>query len=91
MAIDYRKTAQMLVDELGGNDNIINAAHCATRLRFVLKDENMVDKEKVSKIPGVITTVQARGQFQVVIGNHVKDAYQFVMELITIDENAAVS
>lgn len=91
MAIDYRKTAQMLVDELGGNDNIINAAHCATRLRFVLKDENMVDKEKVSKIPGVITTVQAGGQFQVVIGNHVKDAYQFVMELITIDENAAVS
>lgn len=91
MAIDYRKTAQMLVDELGGNDNIINAAHCATRLRFVLKDEAIVDKEKVSKIPGVITSVQAGGQFQVVIGNHVKDAYQFVTELITIDENASVS
>lgn len=91
MAIDYRKTAQMLVDELGGSDNIINAAHCATRLRFVLKDENIVDKEKVSKIPGVITTVLAGGQFQVVIGNHVKDAYQYVTELITINENAAVT
>ncbi|MBD5112372.1 MAG: PTS transporter subunit EIIC [Ruminococcaceae bacterium] len=91
MAIDYRKTAQMLVDELGGNDNIINAAHCATRLRFVLKDESIVDKEKAAKIPGVITTVQAGGQFQVVIGNHVKDAYQYVMELVTVDENAAVT
>lgn len=91
MAIDYHKTAQMLVEELGGNDNIINAAHCATRLRFVLKDESIVDKEKAAKIPGVITTVQAGGQFQVVIGNHVKDAYQYIMELVTIDENAAVS
>lgn len=89
MAIDYRKTAELLVQELGGDENISNAAHCATRLRFVLKDESIVNKDKVAKIPGVITTVQAGGQFQVVIGNHVKDAYQFVMELITIDENSA--
>lgn len=89
MAIDYRKTAELLVKELGGDENISNAAHCATRLRFVLKDESKVDKEKVAKIPGVITTVEAGGQFQVVIGNHVKDAYQFVMELINIDEGSA--
>lgn len=87
MAIDYRKTAEMLVNELGGDNNIVNAAHCATRLRFVLKDESIVNKDKVAKIPGVITTVQAGGQFQVVIGNHVRDAYQFVTELIHIDEN----
>lgn len=91
MAIDYRKTAELLVKELGGDENISNAAHCATRLRFILKDESIVNKEKVSKIPGVITTVQAGGQFQVVIGNHVKDAYNFVMELITVDENSAGS
>jgi len=89
MAIDYHKTAELLVKELGGDANISNAAHCATRLRFVLKDESIVNKDRVAKIPGVITTVQAGGQFQVVIGNHVKDAYQFVMELITIDENSA--
>lgn len=87
MAIDYRKTAEMLVNELGGDNNIVNAAHCATRLRFVLKDESIVNKDRVAKIPGVITTVQAGGQFQVVIGNHVRDAYQFVTELIHIDEN----
>lgn len=86
MAIDYRKTAELLVKELGGDENISNAAHCVTRLRFILKDESVVDKDRVAKIPGVITTVSAGGQFQVVIGNHVKDVYGFVMELIHIDE-----
>lgn len=88
MAIDYQKTARELVKELGGNDNISNVTHCATRLRFILKDESIINKERVAKIQGVITTVQAGGQFQVVIGNHVKDAYQFVTELVTVDENA---
>jgi PTS system beta-glucosides-specific IIC component len=89
MAIDYRKTADEIVKELGGNENIKNVTHCATRLRFILKDESIVDKDKVSKIPGVITTVQASGQFQVVIGNHVKDAYGFVISQVTVNEDTA--
>ena len=56
MAIDYQKTAKELVKELGGNDNISNVTHCATRLRFILKDESIVNKERVAKIQGVITT-----------------------------------
>ena len=87
MAIDYRITAKELVKELGGNSNISNVAHCATRLRFILKDESIVDSGKVAQIPGVITTVQAGGQYQVVIGNHVQDAFNFVMELVTVDES----
>lgn len=86
MAIDYQKTARELVKELGGNENISNVTHCATRLRFILKDESIVDSAKVSKIQGVITTMQAGGQYQVVIGNHVKDAFEYVMQLVTIDE-----
>ncbi|MCU6763600.1 EIIBCA-Bgl [uncultured Roseburia sp.] len=85
MAIDYKKTAREIVDALGGDTNITNVTHCATRLRFILKDESVVDVSKVSKIQGVITTVEAGGQFQVVIGNHVRDAYQHVKELITVD------
>ncbi len=88
MAIDYRITARELVKELGGDSNITNVTHCATRLRFILKDESIVNSAKVTKIPGVITTVQAGGQYQVVIGNHVKDAFEFVTELVTVDENA---
>lgn len=86
MAIDYQKTARELVKELGGDENISNVTHCATRLRFILKDESIVDSAKVSKIQGVITTVQAGGQYQIVIGNHVKDAFEYVMKLVTIDE-----
>ena len=52
MAIDYQKTAKELVKELGGNDNISNVTHCATRLRFILKDESIVNKERVAKIQG---------------------------------------
>ena len=89
MAIDYHKTATELLKELGGNDNITNVTHCATRLRFILKDESIVNKDKVAKIPGVITTVQAGGQFQVVIGNHVKDAYEHMIKMVTIDDEAA--
>ena len=90
MAINYEITARELVKELGGDENIINVTHCATRLRFILKDESGIDSAKVARIPGVITTVQAGGQYQVVIGNHVSDAYAQVMKLITVDETAAV-
>ena len=85
MAIDYKITANELVKELGGNENIVNVTHCATRLRFILNDEGIVDSDKVKRIQGVITTVQASGQYQVVIGNHVKDAFDFVMELVDVD------
>lgn len=79
MAIDYRITAKELIKELGGDANITKVTHCATRLRFVLKDESIVDSSKVNKISGIITTVQAGGQYQVVIGNHVKDVFNIIM------------
>ena len=88
MKIDYGRTARELVNELGGNDNISNVTHCATRLRFILNDSALVNKEKVNKITGVITTVEAGGQFQVVIGNHVKDAYEEVIKLVDINEES---
>ena len=79
MARDYAQTAKELVAALGVNENINNVTHCATRLRFILSDHKVVNKEKASKVQGVITTVEAGGQFQVVIGNHVKDAYEQVL------------
>lgn len=91
MAIDYGITARELVKELGGDDNIINVTHCATRLRFILKDTEKVNSDKVRRIPGVITTVIAGGQYQVVIGNHVKDAYEKVLGLVNIKEGTIES
>lgn len=88
MAIDYKRTAQELIRFIGGKENVANVTHCATRLRFILNDTAKADKEKISKIPGVITVVEAGGQFQVVIGNHVKDAYRFVSELVDLENRS---
>lgn len=91
MAIDYAQTAQEIVKYIGGDNNVISITHCATRLRFVLKDNKAVDKEELKRVKGVITVIEAGGQMQVVIGNHVSDAYKQVLKLIHVDENAPVS
>ncbi|MBW7982543.1 beta-glucoside-specific PTS transporter subunit IIABC [Enterobacillus tribolii] len=88
MAIDYAQSAKEIVQLIGGDDNVINLTHCATRLRFILKDNSKVNKTTLSRVKGVITVLEAGGQLQVVIGNHVADAYREVMKLIHLDENA---
>lgn len=70
-AVDYRSLAQDIVREVGGEDNITSATHCATRLRLKLRDESKADKAAIEKLPGVITVMQAGGQYQVVIGDNV--------------------
>lgn len=91
MAINYADSAREIVRLIGGDNNVINITHCATRLRFVLKDNTRADKETLKRVQGVITVIESGGQLQVVIGNHVGDAYQEVLKLINIDEHAATS
>lgn len=74
-AIDYRSLAESIVEKVGGEHNIAGATHCATRLRLNLKDDSKADKAAVEKLPGVITVMEAGGQFQVVIGNNVPLVY----------------
>ena len=73
--------AKQLLKLVGGKQNINQVWPCATRLRFTLKDQDKVPKEKVEALDGVITVVEASGQFQVVIGNNVSDVYQEVVKL----------
>ncbi|MDU3155335.1 MAG: PTS transporter subunit EIIC [Hafnia alvei] len=91
MAINYADSAKEILKLIGSDNNVINVTHCATRLRFVLKDNSQVDKETLKRVKGVITVIESSGQLQVVIGNHVGDAYREVLKLIQVDENAAVS
>ena len=69
--VDYRTLAGDILEKVGGESNVASLAHCATRLRFKLKDAAKADKAAVEKLPGVITVMEAGGQFQVVIGNNV--------------------
>lgn len=77
---DYTDLAKDIVANVGGKDNVKNVRHCITRLRFQLKDEGKADTEYLKKRDGVVTVVQAGGQYQVVIGNHVPDVYEAVLK-----------
>ncbi len=70
-SVDYRTLAGDILKKVGGEANVASLSHCATRLRFKLKDAARADKAAVEKLPGVITVMEAGGQFQVVIGNNV--------------------
>ncbi|MFI7579071.1 beta-glucoside-specific PTS transporter subunit IIABC [Kocuria kalidii] len=74
-AVDYRSLAEGILHEVGGENNIASATHCATRLRLKLRDESKADKTAVERLPGVITVMQAGGQYQVVIGDNVPHVY----------------
>jgi PTS system beta-glucosides-specific IIC component len=73
--MDYSKTAAGVLEGVGGEDNVQSLVHCMTRLRFVLKDESKADAAALKAVPGVITTAQAGGQYQVVIGNEVPEVF----------------
>lgn len=87
---DYSKLAEDIIEAVGGKEHIVNATHCATRLRLVLKDCPADAKEKVTGLTGVITVVENSGQFQVVIGTHVTDVYDKVSDILQLDQNSAV-
>ncbi|GEB95696.1 PTS transporter subunit EIIB [Microbacterium lacticum] len=72
---DYAKTAAGVLAGVGGEENVQSLVHCATRLRFTLKDESKADTAAVKSTPGVVTVAQAGGQYQVVIGNDVPEVY----------------
>ncbi|WP_366249019.1 beta-glucoside-specific PTS transporter subunit IIABC [Terribacillus aidingensis] len=82
---DYPKLAGDILEAVGGEENIVNATRCATRLRLVLKRSKLSAKQEVNSLPGVITVVENNGQFQVVIGQHVGDVYDEFAKLVNLD------
>lgn len=82
---DYSRLAKDILEAVGGEENVIGASRCATRLRLVLKRSNPKAKDIVKSMPGVITVVENSGQFQVVIGQHVGEVYEEFSKLVHID------
>ena len=68
MALDYRKCAQEISDNIGGGANVVSAAHCATRLRLVIADNGKVNKEALEEVDGVKGMFESNGQLQLIIG-----------------------
>ena len=68
MALDYRKCAEEIFSHLGGKENIISAAHCATRLRLVIADNSKLDTKALEEVEGVKGLFDSNGQLQLIIG-----------------------
>ncbi len=77
----YEKLSKDIIKNVGGKENVNSLTHCITRLRFKLKDESKVNTDVLKKMDGVVTVIQSGGQYQVVIGNHVPDVFNAVMEV----------
>ena len=66
--MDYRKVAEQIYEKVGKKENLISAAHCATRLRLVIADNNRCDSKAVEEIEGVKGVFFASGQLQIILG-----------------------
>lgn len=87
--MDYKKTAQQIYDHVGKKDNIISAAHCATRLRLVIADNNKADKDAVENIDGVKGVFFAQGQMQIILGTGVVNkVYDEFIRIAGISESS---
>ncbi|MDT2750084.1 beta-glucoside-specific PTS transporter subunit IIABC [Streptococcus parauberis] len=80
MAKNYSNLAKIIIEKLGGEQNINSLIHCATRLRFNLKDEEKADTKGLKNTEDVIDVVQSGGQYQIVIGPAVADVYKAINE-----------
>ena len=93
MASKYDGLARIIIQNVGGKQNIKSITHCVTRLRFQLHDESKANTDILNQTDGVLKVLQANGQYQVVIGNAVNDVYDAVLDvghlqgLGTVDED----
>lgn len=85
MALNYANLAENILQKVGGKENILGYEHCATRLRFNLKSNEKALKRDIERLEGVITVMEAAGQFQVVLGPKVTDVYREFQKLLPSD------
>ena len=77
--MDYKQVGLQVLELAGGAKNIRRLTHCATRLRFEFNDMSKVKVKEIENLQGVISVVNKGGQFQVVIGNEVQQAYRAIL------------
>ncbi len=76
----FERESEEIIKYVGGKENIISLVHCATRLRFKLKDTSKTNKEELLKMKDVLSVVNSGGQYQVVIGNKVTDYFETIIK-----------
>ena len=88
--MNYKETAQKVLENVGGPDNVKNVYHCATRLRFTLNASGPVRMDALKNTPGVISVLGSGTQIQVVIGATVNKVFNELQPLLpAMESNAA--
>lgn len=82
--MNYQELAKLIIDKVGGEGNIKSLTHCATRLRFNLKDDQKPDEQTLKSTPGVMGVVNKGGQYQVIIGSDVANVYKEIAKQTNI-------
>lgn len=85
----YDNLANIIIHNVGGKENITAITHCATRLRFTLKDYSKANTEVLNNTEGIVTVIQRRTQYMLVIGSSVVEVFEAVMSLDRLKEYAA--
>ncbi|MFC3931969.1 PTS transporter subunit EIIC [Streptococcus dentapri] len=81
--MDYKGLAQEILKQVGGEENISDVTHCATRLRFHLADDKKANDSAIEALEGVLGLTKSGGQYQVVIGNDVSHVYAALVEMLS--------
>lgn len=84
--MEKQEVAAKIIEYVGGKDNIINAWHCMTRLRFDLKNKDLIKQEEIKNLEGVMGIQFAKDQLQIVIGTSVHKYYEILMEMLQLNE-----
>lgn len=84
----YQESAQQLLNQIGGSENISVVTHCVTRMRFVLNDPKKANVEEIEKLGIVKGTFTQAGQFQVVIGNEVSSFYNEFIKIAGVSDTS---
>lgn len=76
---------QNIIENLGGKENINNAWHCMTRLRFEMKDESLINDKEIKNIPEVMGAQNQNNQYQIVIGTDVESYFNILASQLGIE------
>lgn len=85
--MDYKRLAEQILELVGGKENVSGLVHCATRLRFNLKDESKAQTDALKKTKGVVGVAKSGGQYQVIIGSDVANVFAPLNELCDLKES----
>lgn len=85
--MNYQELGTKILSLVGGKENVTGLTHCATRLRFNLKDESKAQTDTLKKTPGVLGVAISGGQYQVIIGNDVNHVYKPIAEVCNLGQN----